>query len=52
MKKIFKNKKNNSKIEDEPNEKDIPKEIGSYHDFLVFEKSDQNTEKNYKNCEK
>ena len=47
MKKIFKNKKNNSKIEDEPNEKDIPKEIGSYHDFLVFEKSDQNTEKNY-----
>ena len=30
----------------EPNEKEIPKEIGTFHDFLVFEKAN-NLEKNY-----
>ena len=32
--------------EKEPNEKEIPKEIGTFHDFLVFEKSNKIEENN------
>ena len=40
--------KTNSKSpkEKEPNEKEIPKEIGTFHDFLVFEKSNKIEENN------
>ena len=40
--------KTNSKSpkEKEPNEKEIPKEIGTFHDFLVFEKTNKIEENN------
>ena len=48
--KNIKNKSNSSSNilkEEEKKEEDIPKEIGTFHEFLVFEKSDNKKEKKY-----
>ena len=48
--KNLKNKSNSSSNilkEEEKKEEDIPKEIGTFHEFLVFEKSDNKKEKKY-----
>ena len=48
--KNIKNKLNSSSNihkEEDQKEEDIPKEIGTFHEFLIFEKSDKKNEKKY-----
>ena len=43
-KKISKHKKNKSKSPKKDDEKDIPKQIGTYHDFLIYDKDEINND--------
>ena len=49
-KKIKQKKKSKSPGNDNEKQKEIPKEIGLYHDFLVFDKNDKNSNLEFQDC--